>query len=242
MESLFVIVVMIGCCAYIFAFVATAIGSVKNPFDLAVPTVIMAFLLILSITIIGLVYIDKMTPTSSNFILLLESMSFSKWIGIILTSLVFLAVSILAGSLVRQNYRSYRPRSAGHKSIIVANSIGFLIIGFIFVGTVYAENAIDIIWSYQVTKIGVPVASAVTSWLAWMWAHRSNKRRFYETILLTVIPGLCWFARIVGSPGALWISAAILIASLALFGLRYASEAVAQADDQPAETQQVAET
>lgn len=160
----------------------------------------------------------------------------TKWIAVVVTSLVFAAATYFASVLIRGNLSHYREGSPSHKAIVIAIISGALFLGLMFVQRKEINIAAGLLNTLPVRGLVLPSMSAGLLYVVWILLLRTAHRRLWETFLLTLVPGTCWFSRFAGAEETVLVSIGALLGSLAALGtenLRNTNEAEDVASSEP---------
>lgn len=208
-------------CVYAVALVAFALAALDSVEGAAATFMFLMLIAVLVLAFFGHEYMERKGKTMPD-IELPENLT--AWMQIVLTTTMFALASAMSATSIKHIYASFHPRSYARRAVLIGCAIGLLIPAFMFAGAPQVNEGLRALFDTPVPRIVTVIVCSLVCWLCWELAGRSARRHFFESLLLTLVPGLCWFSRIAGSEAALWLFGSLLLVSLAYFGFRYSGQ------------------
>ena len=159
------------------------------------------------------------------------------WLNFVIISLVFALATFFSMKLVKGNLNKFIIGSPSHKAVIIAITISLLAVGICFLMSNGINNTLNQIEKYIFGAELLGAIGAIATFGSWRLSTKSKASFFYETIILTMVPGFCWFARLKGEKCALMFGIGLLVGGLFAIGLDFIAKTT-DADIRPPQPDQ----
>ena len=130
-----------------------------------------------------------------------------------LAAIALIAVSYLAISLIRTTFATHRGDSQITRSLV-----GSVVLGLVAVAVIFGANGWFLLIDPTIGRGWLAifcVMAALGGWLVWSVSNIEIYGDFLYVLLMTIVVGLSWYARLV-APGKIeWIVYAFVLASIA---------------------------
>lgn len=208
--------------AFLISVVLTLYLSFSSDQDNAVATAIVAC--VMGLAVGAIVWANLPEPRSNIFAnFAFEFSDLAATITFAFTTVTFGIATYFCVELVSGTRTGFAARSTGRKAVTVAVIIGSLLVGVLFLATNAVNAQLENLppsFNYLALVVGGALGLFTR-----ILAKRSKIGFFFDCTALTIIPGICWHSRIVGTDVMIFGSMGLLLGLLLYMGIDFARRA-----------------